>query len=180
MGKVTRLRFFMPEAFADCEDHKACLNELRKHGEEGMRLRMDNSMQLECLQAQDPQQTSEACLKWVECLGKNKDTIKNMLIASGLGDQSSFDRSSGQSSFFGSDTSARCVDPSNADPESWECDCYEEAHEACDRVEVEHTDLECLRAHYCNFPDVCQTWKDQFCTAALDALRSALLGGASS
>merc|ERR1712087_1054335 len=69
---------------------------------------------------------------------------------------------------------------SNADPESWDCDCYEEAHSVCERVEVEHTDLECLRAHYCNFPNVCQAWKDQFCNANLDQLRDALLAEANS
>merc|ERR1712046_80982 len=112
---------------------------------------MDNSQQLSCLQAENAAEVSDACKNWRDCLQETvgmEEKVKTMLIASGL--------DGGMSS---EDTPVehldRCIDPTSADPESWECDCYAEAHEACSRVDVDNTDVECMRAHYCNFDQVC-------------------------
>ena len=53
--------------FADCEDLKVCLQSLG-NTPEGFALRQTNALQLQCLQAVDHANISEACEDWVECL----------------------------------------------------------------------------------------------------------------
>merc|ERR1719502_1098354 len=66
------------------------------------------------------------------------------------------------------------MDPRTEDPESWECDCYEEGKEACSRTTIDVDENTCLRANYCEYPKVCEHWKDIYCTADLNDLREAL------
>eukprot|EP00747_Dinoflagellata_sp_TGD_P186119 gnl/TRDRNA2_/TRDRNA2_42999_c0_seq1.p1 gnl/TRDRNA2_/TRDRNA2_42999_c0~~gnl/TRDRNA2_/TRDRNA2_42999_c0_seq1.p1 ORF type:complete len:655 (-),score=77.11 gnl/TRDRNA2_/TRDRNA2_42999_c0_seq1:124-2088(-) len=61
-----------------------------------------------------------------------------------------------------------CIDPRTADPESWDCDCFEEMNKRCQDITERHavdgfTVPKCLRALFCVDPKVCNDWKKLFC-----------------
>ena len=66
------------------------------------------------------------------------------------------------------DFRSECIDPITADPESWDCDCYDEMVRRCSEIISKH-DLTgfsmatCLRAEMCNNPLVCEDWKASVC-----------------
>eukprot|EP00747_Dinoflagellata_sp_TGD_P118861 gnl/TRDRNA2_/TRDRNA2_172907_c0_seq1.p1 gnl/TRDRNA2_/TRDRNA2_172907_c0~~gnl/TRDRNA2_/TRDRNA2_172907_c0_seq1.p1 ORF type:complete len:717 (-),score=105.75 gnl/TRDRNA2_/TRDRNA2_172907_c0_seq1:422-2572(-) len=76
-----------------------------------------------------------------------------------------------------------CIDPRSADPESWDCDCFEEMHKRCKDKEDDHnvhgfSTAICLRAMFCENPKVCQNWKALFCnTERMQSIRQVIAGG---
>eukprot|EP00747_Dinoflagellata_sp_TGD_P149960 gnl/TRDRNA2_/TRDRNA2_177067_c0_seq23.p1 gnl/TRDRNA2_/TRDRNA2_177067_c0~~gnl/TRDRNA2_/TRDRNA2_177067_c0_seq23.p1 ORF type:complete len:693 (-),score=81.90 gnl/TRDRNA2_/TRDRNA2_177067_c0_seq23:93-1952(-) len=69
--------------------------------------------------------------------------------------------------------SSDSIYPPNEDPESWDCDCYEEMLQRCQAVDTknlpkgDYTEDLCLRAHFCIFPRVCAAWKAASCRSPL-------------
>merc|ERR1712157_388098 len=77
-----------------------------------------------------------------------------------------------------------CIDPSLEDPESWDCDCYEDMQERCHTLALKTTseDLDtfyalCFRAQFCIFDRVCQDWKHLWCSSELQELQEWLIQG---
>eukprot|EP00747_Dinoflagellata_sp_TGD_P006871 gnl/TRDRNA2_/TRDRNA2_116500_c0_seq1.p1 gnl/TRDRNA2_/TRDRNA2_116500_c0~~gnl/TRDRNA2_/TRDRNA2_116500_c0_seq1.p1 ORF type:complete len:482 (-),score=40.32 gnl/TRDRNA2_/TRDRNA2_116500_c0_seq1:303-1592(-) len=73
-----------------------------------------------------------------------------------------------------------CINPLTADPESWDCDCFEEMHRLCKEIVSVHkvvgfSTTVCLRAQICSNPMVCGDWKATQCgTAAVKNLQQIL------
>merc|ERR1719343_785440 len=60
-----------------------------------------------------------------------------------------------------------CINPYFDDPESWDCDCFEEIQKRC-VVAAPGTSggdalVQCFRASFCLHAHVCQEWKDTWC-----------------
>eukprot|EP00747_Dinoflagellata_sp_TGD_P083780 gnl/TRDRNA2_/TRDRNA2_162254_c0_seq1.p1 gnl/TRDRNA2_/TRDRNA2_162254_c0~~gnl/TRDRNA2_/TRDRNA2_162254_c0_seq1.p1 ORF type:complete len:164 (+),score=23.14 gnl/TRDRNA2_/TRDRNA2_162254_c0_seq1:645-1136(+) len=58
-----------------------------------------------------------------------------------------------------------CIYPPKEDPESWDCNCFEEMQEKCDRVAGTpgYTMEMCLAAQYCLHPNICNRWANVVC-----------------
>merc|ERR1711870_30265 len=59
-----------------------------------------------------------------------------------------------------------CMDPRHEDPESWECDCYENMHKMCNAIRAlesmhaEYSIEKCMRAILCDQNLTCPSWRD--------------------
>jgi len=57
-------------------------------------------------------------------------------------------------------TDSPCFDPSTEDPESWECECFDEMAESCGGPNEE-----CIRKMMCNKCSLCLSWKQTHCSS---------------
>jgi len=57
-------------------------------------------------------------------------------------------------------TDSPCFDPSTEDPESWECECFDEMAESCGGPNEE-----CIRDMMCNKCSLCLSWKQTHCSS---------------
>jgi hypothetical protein len=188
-AKLIQLELQMNHQFAVCEDMKACLSTMIGDGEQGLKLRMENELQFQCLDAQDssqyPSSVKTACTSWRECLEKNteedhRSRLLLMLRAAGHGD--SHASASMVQATSKPAAPEECLDPATTDPESWECDCYDEAMSLCSKMATrpEYTEKKCMRALYCNRGDVCSSWKQSACAdPQVQQLQQALLAESS-
>ena len=61
-------------------------------------------------------------------------------------------------------TNNSCFDPRTEDPESWECDCFEDFKRKCEQIEDSgaltsiYAIETCLRAIMCNIPNICPNY----------------------
>eukprot|EP00747_Dinoflagellata_sp_TGD_P182435 gnl/TRDRNA2_/TRDRNA2_36685_c0_seq1.p1 gnl/TRDRNA2_/TRDRNA2_36685_c0~~gnl/TRDRNA2_/TRDRNA2_36685_c0_seq1.p1 ORF type:complete len:531 (-),score=61.95 gnl/TRDRNA2_/TRDRNA2_36685_c0_seq1:115-1707(-) len=176
--ELRQLIFFAPTSFAMCQDTKMCMRRLT--GEEGWKLRNTNILQKKCLSEsykKDPILKSEGvkkvCNKWRKCLRSRRVSLNSLLEAAGVGEfvasPSTQDPSSGE-----------CLYPPFEDPESWDCDCYEEMLKRCKRADLTkfpkgyYTEKMCLRAHFCMNARVCSAWKAVACKGAVEHMQTAL------
>eukprot|EP00747_Dinoflagellata_sp_TGD_P083783 gnl/TRDRNA2_/TRDRNA2_162254_c0_seq4.p1 gnl/TRDRNA2_/TRDRNA2_162254_c0~~gnl/TRDRNA2_/TRDRNA2_162254_c0_seq4.p1 ORF type:complete len:163 (+),score=29.05 gnl/TRDRNA2_/TRDRNA2_162254_c0_seq4:645-1133(+) len=70
-----------------------------------------------------------------------------------------------------------CIYPPKEDPESWDCNCFEEMQERCALVAETpgYTIVNCLAAQYCMHEDICQSWASAVCSkSAVIAMQQAL------
>eukprot|EP00747_Dinoflagellata_sp_TGD_P113263 gnl/TRDRNA2_/TRDRNA2_171665_c2_seq4.p1 gnl/TRDRNA2_/TRDRNA2_171665_c2~~gnl/TRDRNA2_/TRDRNA2_171665_c2_seq4.p1 ORF type:complete len:280 (-),score=44.26 gnl/TRDRNA2_/TRDRNA2_171665_c2_seq4:255-1094(-) len=168
---IRALSFFMPDTFANCEDTKVCLEILGANAS-GLELRNSNLLQWQCLMSlfdamsSDQKQTCEA---WKVCLSNNDEhhaeRILAFLNATGVG-------AGGPATtpvLLAADPAQQCIDPRTSDPESWDCDCFEEMHRRCEELGASQEfafggfgDL-CLRAQYCMSDNVCGHWNSKIC-----------------
>jgi hypothetical protein len=139
---------------------------------------------------------SSACGQWRACLerssGDQISRILELLDAAGsappavaqMSPSSQIQTASNQSEDAGG---SLCMDPSIADPESWDCDCYAHMKQRCLGVQqVQNYSLvSCLRAQYCMLPNVCEFWRWAHCSkppvpALMSSIRKAVQPPASS
>jgi len=109
-----------------------------------------------------------------------------MLVAAGVGgytlNASGLALNVSNASFLpvsGQEEGPDCINPLVQDAESWTCDCFEEMQSVC-RALGPHDEL-CMRAHLCEHPRICYSWKEQACDEpeiqAMQALVSAYAPG---
>eukprot|EP00747_Dinoflagellata_sp_TGD_P107552 gnl/TRDRNA2_/TRDRNA2_170157_c0_seq24.p1 gnl/TRDRNA2_/TRDRNA2_170157_c0~~gnl/TRDRNA2_/TRDRNA2_170157_c0_seq24.p1 ORF type:complete len:481 (+),score=39.71 gnl/TRDRNA2_/TRDRNA2_170157_c0_seq24:71-1513(+) len=170
--------------FETCMDTKMCLNELEKHGQEGQVLRTSNALLLECLSASSDQaarmdKVGGACEALRKCLDHSLRThliqLLNAAVLSKVGDAprsvtSPPTKPSG---------SGVCLNPSEEDPMSWECDCYAEMKKRCAKVHADnpHKLEYCLRAQFCTHKNICPHWAKSMCGSAEVLAMQKLLKG---
>lgn len=162
------MRIFVDKTFRVCEDHQVCLQGLGNMKElESRHLRNSNAAQKACLET-PYSDTKDACRKWRKCLQdthlgetNHEITLMNMLDAAGV-------QPGGEMSLMQQGESS-CLNPATEDPESWDCDCYVDMKDICQRVQdrqehEDYTDATCFRAIFCNTERVCDFWKASFCS----------------
>eukprot|EP00747_Dinoflagellata_sp_TGD_P203757 gnl/TRDRNA2_/TRDRNA2_77395_c0_seq1.p1 gnl/TRDRNA2_/TRDRNA2_77395_c0~~gnl/TRDRNA2_/TRDRNA2_77395_c0_seq1.p1 ORF type:complete len:220 (+),score=29.18 gnl/TRDRNA2_/TRDRNA2_77395_c0_seq1:78-662(+) len=59
-----------------------------------------------------------------------------------------------------------CIHPPTEDPLAWECDCYEEMHWRCKKINAVGSNFStCLRAQFCTHENICPGWASAVCGA---------------
>eukprot|EP00747_Dinoflagellata_sp_TGD_P076407 gnl/TRDRNA2_/TRDRNA2_159140_c0_seq12.p1 gnl/TRDRNA2_/TRDRNA2_159140_c0~~gnl/TRDRNA2_/TRDRNA2_159140_c0_seq12.p1 ORF type:complete len:520 (+),score=55.33 gnl/TRDRNA2_/TRDRNA2_159140_c0_seq12:114-1673(+) len=169
--------------FETCMDTKMCLNILDKHGTEGKALRASNLLLLQCItasldQAADLQKVGPACGALRKCL----DPAHTNHLVSLLHAAIEFDRwvegwtpsTPTASPPTKLSTSDMCLNPSEEDPMSWECDCYDEMKKRC--TEMKAVDEKtCLRAQMCMHEHICPEWASRMCNSpAIETMKQSL------
>jgi len=161
-----------------CMGVKDCLAKLGDGSDDGFKLRSSNKLQLQCVEASDPATISSTCAEWTGCLSEQEQliNIKSILRAAVGTDVQPDVQPEGFLQASLSDITAKpddeeCVDPSIADPESWECECSEQMFAKCSSGDVET----CLQNLMCENPGICDSWKQNHCSTSpsLMAQRSA-------
>jgi hypothetical protein len=180
---LAALEIAMPQAFAQCEDFKVCLDPLGAGDEALQMLRNNNRMQLACLEATF---FDGACALWRGCLPPETQQSLLGLLRAAVLDKIPREHPVPGSSSFGPPTDALdidgvdnasdswlssfgpssnhtspdalCIDPALEDAESWNCDCHQEMQQLCSEVGV--SEQICLRALMCEHESVCGTWKE--------------------
>eukprot|EP00747_Dinoflagellata_sp_TGD_P145455 gnl/TRDRNA2_/TRDRNA2_176590_c2_seq5.p1 gnl/TRDRNA2_/TRDRNA2_176590_c2~~gnl/TRDRNA2_/TRDRNA2_176590_c2_seq5.p1 ORF type:complete len:333 (-),score=21.89 gnl/TRDRNA2_/TRDRNA2_176590_c2_seq5:152-1150(-) len=154
--------------FSTCMDTQSCLNELDASGSAGRSLRSSNKLLSQCLamktnKVNQMNVVGPACATWRRCLRKKgEETVKHMrllLSAAALKEGAgSSEEAPGEST---------CIHPPTEDPLGWDCDCFQEMHDRCDRVgaNTPETVNKCLRAQYCLNTKVCEGWREAVCQA---------------
>ena len=103
--------------------------------EDGFTLRNSNKAQLRCIEAPDPAAISSTCGEWKQCLVAQKKTYEiKAFLRAGVGSDvpSVIQAMPGDMAAMTEDEKEEeCVDPSVADPESWECECLEQMKVTC-------------------------------------------------
>eukprot|EP00747_Dinoflagellata_sp_TGD_P076409 gnl/TRDRNA2_/TRDRNA2_159140_c0_seq14.p1 gnl/TRDRNA2_/TRDRNA2_159140_c0~~gnl/TRDRNA2_/TRDRNA2_159140_c0_seq14.p1 ORF type:complete len:511 (+),score=54.75 gnl/TRDRNA2_/TRDRNA2_159140_c0_seq14:114-1646(+) len=167
------LTFIENPGFEICMDTKVCLNVLDTHGQEGAALRASNSLLLQCLtasldQAADLQKVGPACGALRKCL----DPAHTNHLVSLLHAAVEYDRWFEGSTL--STSSDMCLNPSEEDPMSWECDCYDEMKKRC--TEMKAVDEKtCLRAQMCMHEHICPEWASRMCNSpAIETMKQSL------
>eukprot|EP00747_Dinoflagellata_sp_TGD_P076419 gnl/TRDRNA2_/TRDRNA2_159140_c0_seq9.p1 gnl/TRDRNA2_/TRDRNA2_159140_c0~~gnl/TRDRNA2_/TRDRNA2_159140_c0_seq9.p1 ORF type:complete len:514 (+),score=48.99 gnl/TRDRNA2_/TRDRNA2_159140_c0_seq9:114-1655(+) len=157
------LTFIENPGFEICMDTKVCLNVLDTHGQEGAALRASNSLLLQCLtasldQAADLQKVGPACGALRKCL----DPAHTNHLVSLLHAAVEYDRWFEGSTL--STSSDMCLNPSEEDPMSWECDCYDEMKKRCTEIKAVD-EVTCLRAQFCLHEHICPKWASSMCNS---------------
>jgi len=151
-----------------CMGAKDCLS-LLVGSDAAFALRNSNELQWQCLMADSSVTriaTSSACDPWFECLStaEQLDKMKTFLGAAmrllpdSLGQKNSLVSEATESV---SATDSSCIDPSTEDPESWECECFDEMSKSCDVPNQE----DCIRELMCNKCSLCLAWKQTHCSS---------------
>jgi hypothetical protein len=165
---ISNFAFGVPNSYAECEDAKACLRELSDIG--GYELRNSNARQLKCLSGQPEAADKRSCDSWLACLsakGSDHDTRIRNLLKAAFSESSNWQTGNGTS--LPADLGdAQCMNPVTEDPESWECDCYDEMVNRCEKVghaadADDNLENVCIRAQFCLYPRVCASWKRRAC-----------------
>lgn len=189
---VKGISLFMPGEFVQCEDTKVCLGTLSEYGEGGLLLRNTNSLQLRCLTGkttepsgdQNTETVRNACAAWLACLSSSetfeehhKEKLLNMLYASA--ETEDVEESMNTRAKMLTADQEHCIHPTTADPESWECDCYEDMLTRCNAIaaletsstggaglleEGDYKESRCIRALFCLHPRTCDSWKTSSCS----------------
>jgi len=155
-----------PDSVGDCLDFKMCLSKMGS-------LRNDNAKQLQCLQGGLP---STECSDWTACLDDNqvdKARLQALLAAGSLTASLREAKRKETPETLESEVTGECMNPGDDDPESWECECHEALDVACVDCYspgnvVDTTCLEvCYLKEMCDYPDICDTWKDEKCQGLL-------------
>jgi hypothetical protein len=175
---------YMQDAFAVCEDMKACLQTLAEYKDSGLTLRSNNSLQQECLSrnfseinASDSLNAAgvvEACNGWRQCLDSDALYQLRTLLDVAMSVSRAVDANTSASGERGNESNgsqvSHCIFPPSEDPESWNCDCHVEMYHECDALRAIDFDLssfsdeDCIRANICRHPEVCPEWKVSQCS----------------
>jgi len=155
-----------PDSVGDCLDFKMCLSKMGS-------LRNDNAKQLQCLQGGLPSMLQ--CSIWTACLDDNqvdKARLQALLAAGSLTASLREAERKHTPETLESEVTGACMNPGDDDPESWECECHKALDVACDHCyspgNVGTTCLEvCYLDQMCDYPDICDTWKDAKCQSLL-------------
>ena len=149
-----------------CMGVKDCLAALGDGSVEAFALRNSNKAQLECVEARDPATISSICAKWTGCLSSQGQliTIRSFLRAA-VGSAVASAIQASPSDMSVKPEAGECVDPSIADPESFECECSEQMMRTCTTLNQAFDD--CLPRLMCRNAHVCSSWKQTHCSAAL-------------
>ena len=131
---------------------------------------------VKCIEAGDPAAISSTCAEWTRCLSARNQTM----------DLTSFLRAAVETAvpsvipatatyMTAKPDNEQCVDPSIADPESWECDCLSHMKRTCKGL---NKSLDaCLPGLMCHSGHVCQSWKQTHCSAAMMEVRNSSFQG---
>lgn len=182
--REAKLSFFlikMESDFAECEDLGVCLNILGTNFPEGLHLRRSNGLQLACLENPSPQ---GVCAQWKECLensGKLEHTTV-LLYATHSPIPTAPPATNTTNGTNGTNTTAPpaapahhwsapaqgsdCLDPEIEDVQSWQCDCADWPLEVCASLSSTMSgfnQVDCMTAHFCTYPHVCEHWIDDNC-----------------
>jgi hypothetical protein len=144
----------------ECMDVKACLNVFGDGSVAGFQIRNDNSLQLACLQNQMQSMTQaqkDKCAEWKACLSQNPSTMETLKTFLEV----AFATATGLIQTQKVTRTQVCVDPAVDDPESLECNCYDNALATCQPAEA--TDI-CLKRFMCNSAGICDSWKQGRCS----------------
>merc|ERR1712107_281348 len=129
---------------------------------------------------EDFDETRGACRAWRKCLRKSKQEqhVLTLLGAAGAGDASAYAKAPATVSADAPPAEApgdRCVNPALEDPESWNCDCWDNMHSRCQMIAGGTKGFagerglapafvaDCIRAQFCLYPPVCASWLDVYC-----------------
>ena len=153
-------------------DNKMCLS-LLSSSAVGTMLRNDNTLQFQCLAGHTLNCNAAMnaalpncvnllhaeCQAWKNCLDAHQ-ADKEMLQALLASSQTTVTTAgTGQ-------VTGECAHPANDDPESWECECAGDLDAACPPTST--PDLaHCYLEKMCNYPDICQSWKEAKCPTSL-------------
>jgi len=165
--------------FAQCEDDKACLYEMAECDgiedcADAADLRSNNLRQYDCLVGPSDIHTL-ACARWLGCLSaKYKARLVSALKVAGVVGLTSSNSSASSPARPSAVTLSQqgirggedeCTNWVTEDPESWACDCYDQAQSLCLGA-ISGTSVEldvCLRAIVCDREDTCSEWKTAYC-----------------
>lgn len=171
------MHLFMARDFRQCQESKACLAVFESTSWYARRLRNSNTMQVECLQA-PMSDTTNTCAKWRSCLQQagdhQEERLLTLLHAAGVGQVGPMP--------IPETPGSHCINPLIEDPESWQCDCFDEMLQRCERMVgvAGYTKTRCLQAQWCDHDFVCDFWKKSICSdSSMDILRSALKNSSS-
>jgi len=161
-----------------CMGVKDCLSKLgdgntQQQRDDGFKLRSSNKLQLQCVEASDPVTISSTCAKWTGCLSEKNELINMTSIlraAVGTDVPSVIPASLSDMTARAKPEDEVCVDPSIADPESWECECSEEMFAKCSSGNIET----CLQNLMCENPGICHSWKQNNCETSLSSSANVL------
>merc|ERR1712048_1234878 len=110
-----------------------------------------------------------ACQEWSECLDKggHRGRILSVLLAvEPQGPELALYTSN--STQVIDEATDECFYPPNIDPESWECDCYENMMLQCADIEATMSGYDvqvCVKAFICSTEIICEDWFDAHCTS---------------
>jgi len=152
-----------------CMDRNYCLKKLGDGSAEAFELRNSNRRQYECLLGNPKASLATECSLWQGCFdgqsGTNHGTELLQLLKA-VFEKASTDLVETKPLEEIQDEED-CVDPETADPESAECECFENTKAQCDADGVTDTE-ECFTAHLCGNENICQSWKTEAgCSGAL-------------
>jgi len=133
-----------------CMSTKECLAALGDGSPESFELRNSNPKQRDCLSGASE---SSTCTQWKVCLPDDQEKkllafLRASLRAPALEEVGVVTRNL-------KTNEVACLDPSSADPESWECECVDMIVEKCGSAD----DETCMFNTMCAHADVCAEWK---------------------
>lgn len=157
------------------QNHGQCVRELGGDGSDaeltqGNKLRNNKGMQLQCL---DPPSAGTGfssvlqgeCDKWADCLDEagTKQFLIDVLVGGGTVASPSLLEQDGGSFLQPGPGHTSCIHPKYADPESWDCQCYDDWIAKCkDSAGNDLTGAArqtCIHEILCCHPKVCTAWK---------------------
>lgn len=165
-----------PSMFEWCMRTKECMADLVNDAV-GFDLRSKNAIQLQCLDGSLSTGHSDysACQTWKTCLEQHdsKNALLSLLKAQtvSLGSATSSSSLKKHSALVmekGS-TSDDCINPSIADPESWNCECHDRMIQSCGSLCDNEASDDCARCKqeaicgYSGSNTICPAWKLQHC-----------------
>jgi len=176
-GYITMKAENIDEHVDGCMGTQVCLAGLGDSTASAFRFRSSNKLQLLCLSATTATQRNDAsdhCEQFVTCLSEHPPRKENLeaLLKASLGPSGLLAENSKRSPRRGRSSGRRdqvvdaegCVDPSVADPESWDCECMDEWTVSCGGANDE-----CFSGILCADANVCASWKGAHCPESLIA-----------
>jgi hypothetical protein len=145
-------------ALDDCLSTKDCMKILGAGSSDAFDLRNDNRRQRACLNGK---LNDSLCQSWRSCLQNSGGFhgLRTLLRAVFSGSSSSLLEQNASRLVRSHDAStANCQDPSVSDPETWDCDCFENMKQTCGGV-----DQACFNRLMCSHPNICSSWKESNC-----------------
>jgi len=133
-----------------CMSTKECLSDLGDGSPESFELRNSNLKQRDCLSGDSE---SSTCTKWKDCLSDDQEKKLLAFLRASL--RASALEEAGVVTQNLKTNEVACLDPSSADPESWECECVDMIVEKCGSAD----DETCMFNTMCAHADVCAEWK---------------------
>jgi len=155
-----------------CMTTNLCMAKLGDGSEAGFEIRNNNGMQYKCLTSgansllsdllKDGSDLRSTCSAWVGCMPQvSVDILKVLLAVSGVLGSGSF---ADKGNFTASADPNACIDPAVEDPESWDCECFQEMKESC---QDEGDEKACFKKILCDNAAVCASWKAEQCSSLL-------------
>lgn len=158
---VVRLKAHnVDESVDTCMSTKNCLKEIGDVNQAAsFELRNSNDMQSKCLRGE---LSSSKCTAWRNCLQNVPGGYTDFANALSAAVEPVTSMLVEDSSETVAKDDSHCVDPSTADPESWECECLQKMKDNC-LAQNRAVDADCFRDLYCKDDRVCCSWKSTHC-----------------